>query len=75
MMIGPTMPLLTIHHKTEYRYSQRAALGGHRIMPRPATMSSGIRHCERQRSNPESHALLWIASELTLLAMTDGSNA
>ncbi|HEY0329216.1 MAG TPA: transglutaminase family protein [Rhodopseudomonas sp.] len=29
------MPLLTIHHKTEYRYSQPVAFGEHRIMLRP----------------------------------------
>jgi hypothetical protein len=29
------------------------------------------RHCERKRSNPESRARLWIASSLTLLAMTE----
>src|SRR6202047_3428269 len=31
----PTMPLLTIHHKTEYRYSRPVAFGEHRIMLRP----------------------------------------
>src|ERR1700733_14820298 len=30
-----TMPLLTIHHKTEYRYAQPVAFGEHRIMLRP----------------------------------------
>jgi transglutaminase-like putative cysteine protease len=30
-----TMPLLTIHHKTEYRYSHPVAFGEHRIMLRP----------------------------------------
>jgi len=29
------MPLLTIHHKTEYRYSHPVAFGEHRIMLRP----------------------------------------
>ncbi len=29
------MPLLTIHHKTEYRYSRAVAFGEHRIMLRP----------------------------------------
>jgi hypothetical protein len=32
---GATMPLLTIHHKTEYRYAHPAAFGEHRIMLRP----------------------------------------
>jgi len=30
-----TMPLLTIHHKTEYRYVRPVAFGEHRIMLRP----------------------------------------
>src|ERR1700683_5445093 len=34
-MISSTMPLLTIHHKTEYRYAQPVAFGEHRIMLRP----------------------------------------
>ena len=34
-MISPTMPLLTIHHKTEYRYNRPVAFGEHRIMLRP----------------------------------------
>ena len=34
-MIMPTMPLLTIHHKTEYRYAHPVAFGEHRIMLRP----------------------------------------
>jgi transglutaminase-like putative cysteine protease len=34
-MIAATMPLLTIHHKTEYRYTHPVAFGEHRIMLRP----------------------------------------
>jgi transglutaminase-like putative cysteine protease len=34
-MIARTMPLLTIHHKTEYRYAHPVAFGEHRIMLRP----------------------------------------
>jgi transglutaminase-like putative cysteine protease len=30
-----TMPLLTIHHKTEYRYARPVGFGEHRIMLRP----------------------------------------
>lgn len=30
-----TMPLLTIHHKTEYRYDRPVAFGEHRLMLRP----------------------------------------
>jgi transglutaminase-like putative cysteine protease len=34
-MISSKMPLLTIHHKTEYRYDRPVAFGEHRIMLRP----------------------------------------
>jgi transglutaminase-like putative cysteine protease len=34
-MIISTMPLLTIHHKTQYRYTHPVAFGEHRIMLRP----------------------------------------
>src|SRR5580692_4753578 len=34
-MIASTMPLLTIHHKTQYRYARPVAFGEHRIMLRP----------------------------------------
>ena len=34
-MLSSTMPLLTIHHKTEYRYAYPVAFGEHRIMLRP----------------------------------------
>src|SRR5271163_4228643 len=34
-MMVATMPLLTIHHKTEYRYARPVAFGEHRIMLRP----------------------------------------
>ena len=34
-MIASKMPLLTIHHKTEYRYAHPVAFGEHRIMLRP----------------------------------------
>jgi transglutaminase-like putative cysteine protease len=33
--VSLTMPLLTIHHKTEYRYDRPVAFGEHRIMLRP----------------------------------------
>ena len=29
------MPILTIHHKTEYRYARPVAFGEHRVMLRP----------------------------------------
>jgi transglutaminase-like putative cysteine protease len=34
-MIASTMPLLTISHKTEYRYARPVAFGEHRVMLRP----------------------------------------
>jgi transglutaminase-like putative cysteine protease len=34
-MISSKMPLLTIHHKTEYRYDRPVGFGEHRIMLRP----------------------------------------
>ncbi len=33
--LNDTMPLLTIHHKTEYRYDRPVAFGEHRVMLRP----------------------------------------
>lgn len=44
------MPLLTIHHKTEYRYAQAVAFGEHRIMLRPR----------------DSHDLRVLTSELSI---------
>jgi transglutaminase-like putative cysteine protease len=59
-MITPTMPLLTIHHKTEYRYAHPVAFGEHRIMLRPRDG-----HDLRLISNhleivPEPMSLRWI---------------
>jgi transglutaminase-like putative cysteine protease len=45
-----TMPLLTIHHKTVYRYTHPVAFGEHRIMLRPR----------------DSHDLRVLACELTM---------
>jgi transglutaminase-like putative cysteine protease len=58
--IAPTMPLLTIHHKTEYRYAHPVAFGEHRIMLRPRDG-----HDLRVLSNnleivPEPMSLRWI---------------
>ena len=55
-----TMPLLTIHHKTEYRYAYPVAFGEHRIMLRPRDS-----HDLRVLSNaleivPEPASLRWI---------------
>ncbi len=54
------MPLLTIHHKTEYRYARAVAFGEHRIMLRPRDG-----HDLRVRSGsleivPEPASLRWI---------------
>ena len=55
------MPLLTIHHKTEYRYDRPVAFGEHRIMLRPRDG-----HDLRVLSNvvlditPEPMSLRWI---------------
>src|SRR5664279_1602335 len=59
-MSAPTMPLLTIHHKTEYRYAHPVAFGEHRIMLRPRDG-----HDLRVLSNvlditPEPMSLRWI---------------
>ena len=59
-MIASTMPLLTIHHKTEYRYAHPVAFGEHRIMLRPRDG-----HDLRVLSNnleivPEPMSLRWI---------------
>jgi transglutaminase-like putative cysteine protease len=59
-MIGPTMPLLTIHHKTEYRYTHPVVLGEHRIMLRPRdghdlrVLSGGL------EISPQPASLRWI---------------
>jgi transglutaminase-like putative cysteine protease len=54
------MPLLTIHHKTEYRYTHPVAFGEHRIMLRPRDghdlrVLSGSLEIE-----PEPMSLRWI---------------
>jgi transglutaminase-like putative cysteine protease len=54
------MPLLTIHHKTEYRYAHPVAFGEHRIMLRPRdghdlrVLSGGLEIV------PEPMSLRWI---------------
>jgi transglutaminase-like putative cysteine protease len=59
-MIASTMPLLTIHHKTEYRYAHPVAFGEHRIMLHPRAG-----HDQRVLSGkleivPEPMSLRWI---------------
>ncbi len=59
-MIAPTMPLLTIHHKTEYRYARPVAFGEHRIMLRPRD-GHDLRMLEsRLDIAPQPMSLRWI---------------
>ncbi|MBB5048406.1 transglutaminase-like putative cysteine protease [Rhodopseudomonas rhenobacensis] len=59
-MIASKMPLLTIHHKTEYRYSQPVAFGEHRIMLRPRD-GHDLRVLKGQLDiTPPPMALRWI---------------
>jgi transglutaminase-like putative cysteine protease len=59
-MIAPTMPLLTIHHKTEYRYAQPVAFGEHRIMLRPRD-GHDLRVLKgKLEISPEPMSLRWI---------------
>src|ERR1700760_4405054 len=59
-MISSTTPLLTIHHKTVYRYNRPVAFGEHRIMLRPRdshdqrVLSSGL------EITPPPASLRWI---------------
>jgi transglutaminase-like putative cysteine protease len=60
MMIDSTMPLLTIHHKTEYRYARPVAFGEHRIMLRPRD-GHDLRVLEsRLDIAPQPMSLRWI---------------
>jgi transglutaminase-like putative cysteine protease len=55
-----TMPLLTIHHKTEYRYAHPVAFGEHRIMLRPRDGHDlRVLSCELDIT-PEPMRLRWI---------------
>jgi transglutaminase-like putative cysteine protease len=54
------MPLLTIHHKTEYRYARPVSFGTHRIMLRPAD-GHDLRLLAGQLDiTPEPASLRWI---------------
>jgi transglutaminase-like putative cysteine protease len=59
-MITPTMPLLTIHHKTEYRYAHPVAFGEHRIMLRPRDGHDLRVISNRLEIVPEPMSLRWI---------------
>lgn len=54
------MPRLTIHHKTEYRYTRRVAFGEHRIMLRPSVAHDlRVLSCELDIA-PAPMRLRWI---------------
>ena len=54
------MPLLTIHHKTEYRYNRPVAFGEHRIMLRPRDGHDLRVLDSRLAISPEPMSLHWI---------------
>ena len=54
------MPLLTIHHKTEYRYARPVAFGEHRIMLRPRDGHDLRVLQSRLDITPEPMRLRWI---------------
>jgi transglutaminase-like putative cysteine protease len=55
-----TMPLLTIHHKTIYRYTRAVAFGEHRVMLRPLP-GHDLRICaSRLEIEPKPMQLRWI---------------
>jgi transglutaminase-like putative cysteine protease len=59
-MIAETMPLLTIHHKTEYRYAHPVAFGEHRIMLRPRDGHDLRVVANALDISPEPMSLRWI---------------
>ena len=54
------MPLLTIHHKTEYRYAHPVAFGEHRIMLRPRDGHDLRVLTGELKITPEPMTLRWI---------------
>src|ERR1700692_2508514 len=56
-MIASTMPLLTIRHKTEYRYAYPVAFGEHRIMLRPRDGHDLRVHSSRLEIEPQPMSL------------------
>src|SRR6202051_2739909 len=54
------MPLLTIRHKTEYRYAYPVAFGEHRIMLRPRDGHDLRVHSSRLEMEPQPMSLRWI---------------
>ncbi len=59
-MNDATMPLLTIHHKTEYRYAHPVAFGEHRIMLRPRDGHDLRMLTGNLQITPEPMSLRWI---------------
>src|SRR5271156_3134318 len=59
-MIAWTMPLLTIHHKTEYRYAHPVAFGEYRIMLRPRDGHDLRVLSSRLEIEPRPMSLRWI---------------
>src|SRR5204862_1948094 len=55
-----TMPILTIHHKTEYRYDRPVAFGEHRVMLRPRDGHDLRVLSSRLEISPEPMRLRWI---------------
>lgn len=55
-----TMPLLTIHHKTVYRYSRPVAFGEHRIMLRPLPGHDLRIRASELKIEPKPMQLRWI---------------
>ena len=54
------MPLLTIHHKTEYRYTHPVAFGEHRVMLRPRDGHDLRVLAGKLEITPEPMTLRWI---------------
>src|SRR4051812_16225959 len=54
------MPLLTIHHKTEYRYAHPVAFGEHRVMLRPRDGHDLRVLTGELKITPEPMSLRWI---------------
>ena len=59
-MITSTMPLLTIHHRTEYRYTHPVAFGEHRIMLRPRDSHDLRVLASDLEIEPQPMSLRWI---------------
>ena len=59
-MMSGKMPILTIHHKTEYRYARPVAFGEHTIMLRPRQGHDLRILAHRLTIDPEPMRLRWI---------------